>query len=277
MNKILKIVLIVVAVLVVAGGLVFAGTLLGPRLNQRGDPGPDARMGPGARQDMPGRETDPGREGGMRQDDGRGAMMPGAGQPGRGAGPGQGQGNNREQASPTPVTVDEATTAAQTFLDALGIDGLEIGDVTVLSAAAHVVIMESATSNGAFELVVDPRSRIAHPTRGAATMWNLKYGGVLHENMPGTPGGANATPDPAATPADVSADMPISAEQAVAAAQAFLDRAVPGATAAAEALQFYGYYSVSFSQDGNVVGVLSVNGYNGDVMPGIPHRDRAAR
>src|SRR5687767_13625741 len=126
MNQIMKIVLIVFAVLVVTGGLLFAGAMLGSRLNQRVDGfGRDARMGPGARQDLPGRD---------RNAPGQGGMMGGGGnQPGRGAGPGPG--NHREQANLTPVTVEEATTAAQAYLDTLGIDGLEIGDVTVLGAA----------------------------------------------------------------------------------------------------------------------------------------------
>ncbi len=270
MNQILKIVLIVFAVLVVTGGLLFAGAMLGSRLNQRVDGfGPDARMGPGARQDMPDRD---------RNFPGPGGMMQGGGQPGRGAGPGQGPGNNREQANLTPVTVEEATTAAQTYLTALNIDGLEIGDVTVLGESGYVVVKETASGNGAFELSVDPRSKTAHPVHGAATMWNLKYGGVLHASMPGKPGGPrgqDATPDPAAsptpaaTPADVPAEMPISAEQAVSAAQAFLDQVAPGATADADALKFYGYYSVSFSRDGNLAGILSVNGYNGDVVPNM--------
>ncbi len=282
MNKILQIVLIVVAVLVLAGGLFFAGTFLGSRLSQQAGSFVPAMPGRGG-QYQSGPANGP--AGGMIYGGGR----DGGNQPGRGAGREDGRGNsqgnrmmpgnNRERVNLTPVTVDEAKTAAQTYLTALKIDGLEIGDVTIFGDSAYVVVKETAGGNGAFELIVDPRSKTAHPDGGANVMWNLKYGGVLHAGMladgrglmMGGANNPNATPAPVATPADVSADMPISPAQAVTAAQAFLDQAVPGATAAATPLRFYGYYSLSFSKDGELAGMLSVNGYNGEVMPNMPH------
>ncbi len=276
MNKILQIVLVVVGILVLAGGLFFAGTFLGSRLNQQaGVSAPGVALGRGG-QDPSGQRNGPGTGGGRMNDGGGGRGT------GWGAGPfGMMPGNDRGQASLTPVTIDEAKTAAQTYLTALKIDGLEIGDVTLIGESAYVVVKETAGGNGAFELVVDPRSKTAHPAGGASMMWNLKYGGVLHAGMMldrHGPNHANATPvpaatsaAPAATPADVSADMPVSAEQAVTAAQAFLDKAVPGATAAATPLKFYGYYSLGFSKDGKLAGMLSINGFNGEVLPNMPH------
>jgi hypothetical protein len=190
-------------------------------------------------------------------------------------------GQDHNQANLTPLTVDEAKKAAQDYVTALKIDGLELGEVLIFDTHAYVVVKETATGNGAFELVVDPMHKIAHPEPGPDTFWNLKYGGVLQSGMHGMPGmmghfgpgpNANATPDasataaPAATPANVSAEMPISQEQALTAAQAYLDTAAPGATAATDALKFYGYYTVKFSKDGKLVGMLSVNGYNGQVL-----------
>lgn len=265
MNQILKTSLIVLAVLVVTGALFLGGAFVGSQWFGRASfnspaygPGMMNRGNPGQDQPAPGHRNAPGQ-----------GMM--------GAGPD----HHRDQDDLTPVTVDEAKTAAQTYLTALKIDGLEIGDVTILNAGAYVVVKETAGGNGAFELIVDPHSKTAHPAGGPSVMWNLKYGGVLHAAMMADrhdPGQQDATPVPAATsaalaatPADVSADMPLSAEQAVAHAQAFLDKAIPGATAAAAPLKFYGYYSLSFSKDGTTVGILSVNGFNGDVLPAGPH------
>jgi len=133
---------------------------------------------------------------------------------------------------------------------------------------------------------VDPVSKTAYPEQGPNSMWNLKYGGVIQTEamnghgygrgmMNGRRNNQNAAPNatpgataaPAVTPANVPADMPIAQDQAIKAAQTFLDKADPGATASTTAVKFYGYYTIAFSKDGKVVGVISVNGYNGQVFP----------
>ena len=39
-----------------------------------------------------------------------------------------------------------------------------------------------------------------------------------------------------------------------------------GATAAMDPVQFYGYYTLDFERDGTMVGMLSVNGFSGQVF-----------
>jgi hypothetical protein len=202
---------------------------------------------------------------------------------GMGAMPGQPRG----QANLTPPTEDEAKKAAEDYIASLKLDGLEVSQVLIINEHAYVVVKETASGNGAFGLVVDPVNKLAHPEPGPATLWNLKYGGVLMADMGGRFGGPglkgpnagptatpapDATPGPAATPANVSAEMPISQEQAIQAAQTFLDAVEPGAATTTEAFKFYGYYTVTFSKDGNVVGVLMVNGYNGQVLGHQRHK-----
>ena len=273
MDKILKIVLIVLAVFMLAGGLLVGGIFVGSqffgRTSAAGTVPALPLMGGGARQ--PGNGFGPGMMGGNQAQDGRAGqgMMNG------------GRGDNRTQANLTPVSADEAKTAAQAYVTALKIEGLQVGTVTLVGSSADVVVSETAGGNAAFELVVDPFSKTAHPEPGASSLWNLKYGGVLQSgisygrasmmgglnnpNATATPGAGAAAP--AATPADVSADMPVSADQAVKAAQAYLDQAAPGATAAVTPVKFYGYYSISYSKGGSVVGILSVNGFNSEVLP----------
>ena len=60
--------------------------------------------------------------------------------------------------------------------------------------------------------------------------------------------------------------MSVSGDQAVQAAQAYLDANVAGAVAASDPMQFYGYYTLDFTKDGKVTGMLSVNGYTGQVF-----------
>jgi hypothetical protein len=74
-----------------------------------------------------------------------------------------------------------------------------------------------------------------------------------------------------ATPADVSAEMTVSAPQALEAAQKFLDAYQPGLTVAEEAEPFYGYYTIDTLKDGKVTGMLSVNGFTGQVFPHTWH------
>lgn len=290
MNNILKTALIVVVVLAIAGGLFFAGSLFGTFAFRRMgfDMGRNDNM-PMPR-NFPGNQVNPNDQGQGNppngQNDGRG---PGQRQGGGRMNPGQDRspglqggmgGPNWNQPILTPVTSEEATKAAQDYIASLNIDGLEVGEVLIVNPQAYVTVKETATGNGAFELIVDPLDKAAHPLMGPATMWNLKYGGVLQTGKMGRQGrngpkgpvvtvtpSADATATPAATPADVSADdMPLTEADAIKAAQIFLDTNNAGTTAATTVLKFYGYYSIDFSKDGTVIGKLSVNGYNGQVV-----------
>ena len=62
-----------------------------------------------------------------------------------------------------------------------------------------------------------------------------------------------------------SADMPISADQALEYAQRYLDANAPGTEVADEADGFYGYYTIHVLKAGQIYGMLSVNGYSGQV------------
>ena len=49
-------------------------------------------------------------------------------------------------------------------------------------------------------------------------------------------------------------------------AQQYLDTNYAGATAATDPTQFYGYYTLDFEKDGKTIGMLSVNGFTGQVF-----------
>jgi hypothetical protein len=62
------------------------------------------------------------------------------------------------------------------------------------------------------------------------------------------------------------AEMSVTAEKAIEKAQKFLDARLPGTKVAEEADTFYGYYTIHvLTDDGNIYGMLSVNGYTGQV------------
>ena len=63
-----------------------------------------------------------------------------------------------------------------------------------------------------------------------------------------------------------TADMPVNLYQARKNAQAYLDARKSGLTIEEDTDVFYGYYTVhTVDKDGNTVGMLSVNGYTGQV------------
>ena len=250
MNKTLSTTLIVLAVLILAGGIFFAGNMYA-RTNA---------FGPGW----------------MMGDNGRmmGGMM--SGQRGYGMGPsmmGNYGWNNEINSNVTPLTLDQARQAAEKYIQSLNISGLETGEVMIFDNNAYVIVKESETGLGAFELLVDPVSQIAYPEYGPNMMWNLKYGGLGHGLMMGGRGGFGMMGggmmngwDYQTTPADVSAELTVTPEEAVEYAQKYLDQYQSGAIAADDPAPFYGYYTLDFSKDGNIIGMLSVNGYNGQVF-----------
>lgn len=272
MNSVVKTILIVLAVVVVAGALFIAGYAFGrptlpfalpavPAYAADGDYyGPGPRMmqgwgGPGMMRGWRGGGTGPG--------------MMGSGEYGYGMGPGMmdryGWGG-APSASATPLTLDEARQAASAYIDGLDIQGLEIGEVMIFDNNAYVVVNETATGIGAFELLVDPISKIAYPEHGANMMWNLKYGGMNHAGMMGRGGMMGYWQPGNSTPSDVSAEMPVGVDAARAAAQAFLDQSGFEATVSQDPVTFYGYYTFDYEKAGKVAGMLSVNGYNSAVL-----------
>lgn len=277
MNTTLKTILIVLVVLVLGGGLFFAGQVYSrwqsasfygggwmPMMDGRGGWNNNSAYGPM----MNGRGND---YGPMMNNRGNnyGPMMSGRG---NNFGPMMGGGFGFNNANVEPLTIDEAKQAAQTYLDSLDVSGLEIDEVMVFDNNAYVVVKEEATGIGAFELLVDPVSKTAYPEHGPNMMWNLKYSGINHDNMMNGVGGFMMGGGMMGQNyfngdvANVSADMSVTEEQATQAAQAYLDQNFPGAEVEGHATAFYGYYTFDYSQNGKVAGMLSVNGYSGQVF-----------
>jgi hypothetical protein len=109
-------------------------------------------------------------------------------------------------------------------------------------------------------------------------MWNLKYGmhagnqfgghGMMGGGMMGGFGDYYNGETP-----EVSTDMTVSPEQALEYAQSYLDAHEPGVKVSDEITTFYGYYTIDLEKDGQIVGMLSVNGFSGQVFPHTWHGD----
>jgi hypothetical protein len=184
----------------------------------------------------------------------------------RGYGPGMMHPFGYNQPNAAPLSVDQARAAAQKYLAALNNPDLAVAEVMVFSNNAYVAVKETSTGKGAFELLVDPASQVAYPEPGPNMMWNVKYGAMNHQRMMGGYGGMMGYGWNGAPPAGSAPEMSVTSAQAVQYAQKYLDAGLAGATAASDPLQFYGYYTLDFSQNGKVAGMLSVNGYTGQVF-----------
>jgi hypothetical protein len=242
MNKTLATTLIVLAVVLLAAGIFFAGTIYGRSYAY----GPGWMMGG---------------FGWNNRDSGPGGMMGGYG--------GMMDGYGSNNANAMPLNVDQVKAATESYLANLKNNDLKIAEIMIFDNHAYVVVKEISTGLGAFELLVDPSSQSVYPEHGPNMMWNLKYGVLNHQNMMGNNGmmsmmGGNSSDT--FTPADVSSEMTLKPEQAVQYAQDYLDANIAGATAAMDPIPFYGYYTIDFEEDGKVAGMLSVNGDSGQVF-----------
>ena len=156
-----------------------------------------------------------------------------------------------------PLSLADATVAVNTFLTNLNDENLALAEVMIFDNHAYAEIVEKDSGIGAMELLVDPASKAVYPEMGPNMMWNLKYGMMAGYGRWGQAG----------TAGEVTADMPISPAEAVAAAQAYLDTNLgQNFTADEEAEPFYGYYTLHVNKDGETIGMLSVNGYSGQVF-----------
>jgi hypothetical protein len=155
--------------------------------------------------------------------------------------------------------VDQPAQAAQQYPVASWRNpDLAVREVMEFSNHFYVQVVEQSTGIGAMELLVDKITGTVHPEPGPNMMWNTKYspmGGGGWSHMGGWGG-------PAQVP---TAEMPVTPEQARQLTQQFLDVYLPGTTASEEVTPFYGYYTLHIERDGQIVGMLSVNGFTGQV------------
>ena len=211
---------------------------------------------------------------------GSGSMMgfgPGGMRGGYGPGGMMGQGM-MGSASPlfetAPLTVAEATEAVNGYLAELNDPNLKLDELMIFDNHAYAEIVEQDTGIGAMEVLVDPTTKAVYPEMGPNMMWNLKYGMMAGFGSHGMMGGFgfNNRPGPAAS--EVSAEMPLTPAEAVEAAQTYLDTYLANNLQVdAHAEPFYGYYTLHVNRNGDTIGMLSVNGYTGQVFLHTWHGD----
>lgn len=155
------------------------------------------------------------------------------------------------------LTIDKAAELAEDTLQSLGNGDLAIDEIMEFELNFYIVYYEKSIGIGAFEAIIDKAGTnrmmrmmsysYVRPEQGPNMMWNTKYG------MPHMTFRRNALNN-----------LTITANQAIEYAQKYLDTQFPG-TVAEDLHPFYGYYTIHISKDNRVFGMLSVNGYTGQV------------
>jgi hypothetical protein len=150
----------------------------------------------------------------------------------------------------TQLTINQAVQIAKAYVTSLNNPELSVEEVEEYTENFYVLVEEKTSGFGAFELLIDKYTGIVTPEMGPNMMWNTKYGfsyGYCNWNRGITIG----------TPS-------ITVNQAEANAQQYLNTYYPGTTVD-EATTFYGYYTFEAVSNSGVYGMLSVNGYTGEV------------
>jgi len=152
------------------------------------------------------------------------------------------------------IGIDRAVTIAQGVAGSYSGGGLAVDEVMEFTSNYYASIREKSTGVGAFEILID-KSTGNVMEEPPSMMWNTRYGMMPAGTMGGMMGGAGF---------GTGGPMTVSSQQAQDLAQAWLATNLPGTKARTPDF-FYGYYTVDFERAGSLVGMLSVNGYSGQV------------
>src|SRR4030042_988431 len=147
------------------------------------------------------------------------------------------------------ITMDQAVEIVNKYLRDRNDPNLKAAEILEFSYNFYVGFSEKDTGIHAFEVLIDPYTGDMYPEPGPNMMWNTKYG-MMSGMMWGTP--------------NPSAHMTVTEEQAKQYAQEFIDGYLPGAEVE-DADRFYGYYTVEITKNNQIYGMLSINGYTGQV------------
>jgi hypothetical protein len=194
-------------------------------------------------------------QGGMMGGAGSGSMMPGKGSSGVMSGnysTGMMSGWVTTTSTGKTISIDQARQSVQRYIDQLANKNLVIDEVIEFQQNFYAVVKDRSTGHGAFEVLVNKVTGAVSLEYGPAMMWNTQYG-MMGGRM-GSMMGYWQSGGP----------MMVSMAQAQRIAQQWLAQHKPSATTEAPD-QLPGYYTIHFLQNGKIAGMLSVNGYTGQV------------
>ncbi|MHB1276145.1 MAG: hypothetical protein ACYC0D_09680 [Candidatus Humimicrobiaceae bacterium] len=147
------------------------------------------------------------------------------------------------------ISFDEIKPICEKYLTGIGLKNVKIKEIMEFSNNFYIETVEEKTGFGAIELIFDKTSGAIFPEYGPNMMWNQKYG--MHSIF-----GSNQFDN----------NMKIDKAKAIKIANSYLAKISQNEFAEDEAVKFYGYYTTdTVNKDGAIVGMLSVNGFTGQV------------
>ncbi len=186
--------------------------------------------------------------------------------PGHGTGMMGGAWDYIPPASVEPLDINDAAEVVRQYLDIRGNPDLKLEEVMEFSNHFYAEIEEESSGIHAFELLVNKYTGDIFPEPGPNMMWNTKYGHMKgrmmgYEILGGQMCGRSRRYESWKN----RDELRITPDQAVRRAQRFLDSQLTGVKTDGEVDAFYGYYTIHTLKDGKMYGMLSVNGYLGQV------------
>ena len=206
-----------------------------------GTPGMMGTPGPGAMMGTPSPGSTPG-PGGMMGNGGPGGMWSNCYPSGMMGGATQGTTQGKT------LTLAQAEQRVQLYIALFNNPHLAIDEVMEFQNNIYAIVKDRATGHGAFEVLVNKVTGAVFPEYGPAMMWNTQYG--MMRGMMGYQASGGS--------------MTVTPTQATGIAMQWLRQNQAGTTTEAPE-QFPGYYTVHILKNGMVTGMLSVNGYSGQV------------
>jgi len=181
---------------------------------------------------------------------GYGMMGPGYGMMGPGygmMGPGYGATNGAAVPGAGRIDSDDVNRALDDFIVRNRLSSLEVGEIMEFDLNYYAQLTETGTGKGALEVLIGPYTGYVTDEPGPNMMWNTKYGHM---------GGWNAHRSDVAK---------VSGQEAIDLAQRYLDRFDSGLKADDHADEFPGYFTLHVLRGDEIVGMLSVNAFDGRV------------
>jgi len=155
------------------------------------------------------------------------------------------------------ISFDEVKSSVEKYLNDTGLQNVKIKEIMEFSNNFYIETVEQKTGFGAMELLFDKTSGAIFPEYGPNMMWNQKYR-MMHSII-----GSNQFEN----------NMKIDEAKAIKIANNYLAKLSQNEFAENESVKFYGYYTIdTVNKDGTVVGMLSVNGFTGQVWYHNWHR-----
>ena len=147
------------------------------------------------------------------------------------------------------INIDQATDIVEGYLRQRNDPNLETKEILEFAIYFYAEILEKDTGISLFTALINPYTGFLYPQPHPDEVWNTRYETTL-EMMWG------------AIPSLSIAPMTITEREAKEYAQELIADSLPLAEVG-EASLFYGYYTVRVIQDGEIYGLVSVNGYTG--------------